>query len=108
LTATVKYLFDMGNKGATLNFKESPMLNSLKQIERTGQASFDETLRLMSDGFIEVEGGGYYRLTPVGETELARLLLLDRAKKDKRNAAARSRSSALRGAGLKRTADGWA
>lgn len=83
------------------------MLQSLQQIERTGQASFDETLRLMSDGFIKVEGGGYYRLTPAGETELARLLLLDRAKKDKRNAAARSRSSALRGAGLKRTADGW-
>jgi DNA-binding PadR family transcriptional regulator len=84
------------------------MLQSLKQIERTGQASFDETLRLMSDGFIEVEGGGYYRLTSTGETELARLLLLDRAKKDKRNAAARGRSSALCRAGLKRTADGWA
>ena len=64
------------------------MLQSLQQIRRTGQASFDETLRLMSDGFIEVEGGGYYRLTPAGETEPARLLLLDRAKKDKRNAAA--------------------
>ena len=45
------------------------MLQSLQRIERTGQASFDET-RLMSDGFIEVEGGGYYRLTPAGETEL--------------------------------------
>ena len=55
-----------------------------------------------------LKGGGYYRLTSTGETELARLLLLDRTKKDKRNAAARSRSSALRGAGLKRTADGWA
>ena len=43
------------------------MLHSLQQIERTGQASFNETLRLMSDGFIEVEGGGYYRLTPAGE-----------------------------------------
>ena len=53
------------------------LLHSLQQIERTGQASFNETLRLMSDGFIEVEGGGYYRLTPAGEAELARLLLLD-------------------------------
>ena len=87
---------------------DTKMLHSLQQIERTGQASFNETLRLMSDGLIEVEGGGYYRLTPAGETELARLLLLDRAKKDKRNAAARGRSAALRGVGLKRTADGWA
>ena len=83
------------------------MLHSLPLIERTGQASFNETLRLMSDGFIEVEGGGYYRLTPAGEAELARLLLLDRAKKNKRNATARGRSAALRSAGLKRTTDGW-
>ena len=51
------------------------MLQSLQQIERTGQASLTRP-RLMSDGFIEVEGGGYYRLTPAGETELARLLRL--------------------------------
>ena len=83
------------------------MLKSLKQIERMGQASFEETLSLISSGLIEVEGGGYYRLTAAGEVELARLLLVDRAKKDKRNAAARYRGAALRGVGMKRTADGW-
>lgn len=60
------------------------MLQSLKQIERTGQASFNETLRLMSDGFIEVEGGGY-RLTPAGEIELARLLLLELKARNRTN-----------------------
>lgn len=82
------------------------MLNSLKQIERTGQASFEETLSLITSGLIEVEGGGY-RLTAAGEAELVRLLLVDRAKKDKRNASARNRGAALRGVGMKRTADGW-
>ena len=102
------FLLDILYRRGRLRNMSKFLLHSLQQIERTGQASFNETLRLMSDGFIEVEGGGYYRLTPAGEAELARLLLLDRAKKDKRNAAARSRSSALRGVGLKRTADGWA
>ncbi len=84
------------------------LLHSLQQIERTGQASFNETLRLMSDGFIEVEGGGYYRLTPAGEAELVWLFLFDCVKKDKRNVAAWSCLSALCGVGLKRIADGWA
>ena len=97
------------------------MLNSLKQIERTGQASFEDEMRLLARGLIEIENSGwiasfssgkseshrYYRLTTAGETELARLLLVDRAKKDKRNAAARNRGAALRGVGMKRTADGW-
>ena len=55
----------------------------------------------MSDGFIEVEGGGYYRLTPAGETELARLLISDRAKKTSATQQLRADLRHCCGAGLK-------